>query len=60
MKLKVKIKIKISSLIESITNKKCENCKYNYLIFCKRVDKKGIKCREKLYPYGFELKGQNK
>lgn len=56
--MKLKVKIKISSLIETITHKKCEDCKYNSLIFCKRLDKKGIKCREKLYPYGFELKEQ--
>lgn len=54
----MKLKHKLAYAIEIITNKKCENCKYNSFIFCERKDKNGEKCREKLYPCGFELKEQ--
>lgn len=50
----MKIKRKLQSLVEFLTNRKCENCKYNSLIFCKSP--KTEKCNSSIFPIGFEKK----
>lgn len=52
--MKSKIKNMIGLLVEIISGRRCKRCRYNGGFFCKRLDSKGDKCREKLYPYGYE------
>ena len=49
----MKIKYAMQELIEKITNRRCKNCIYNYVVLCERTDKKGEKCRNSIFPYGY-------
>lgn len=44
----------IQKAVEILTNRKCENCKYNFGIFCKSPKDK--KCISSIYPIGYEPK----
>lgn len=54
--MRTETKNKIGKILEVISGRRCERCRYNSFIFCKRDDAKGKKCREKIYPYGYEKK----
>ena len=48
------IKDYMAYAVEIITGKRCENCKHNR-IGCKNPDDAlGKRCREGIYPWGFE------
>lgn len=42
-------------LVEIITGRRCKTCKHNQCYGCMHPDpEKGRRCREKIYPYGYE------
>ena len=45
---------KIQKVVEFLTNKKCENCKYKYGFFCRSL--KAEKCNSSIFPIGWEKK----
>lgn len=48
------LKRKVQIIVETLTGRKCENCKYNSGIFCKSPKDK--KCISSIYPIGYEPK----
>lgn len=48
------IKRKIQIIVETLMNRRCENCKYSSGIFCKSP--KGIECGKSIFPIGWEKK----
>lgn len=55
-KAKKKIRNWLKTVVEIALRKKCEDCIYNDVVFCRRNDKKGIDCSEKIIPVGWERK----
>ena len=51
--IKTRLKWKLQIIVEIVTNRRCKDCKYNN-ITCKRRDDKGNKCRNNIFPCGFE------
>ena len=52
----MKIKNILEIIIEKITFRNCNKCKYNNMIICTRNDKKGNDCRNSIFPCGFKKK----
>lgn len=50
------MKVLIQCIIERILFRRCKKCIYCSGIFCMRDDKKGEKCRNDIFPYGFMRK----
>ena len=50
----MKIKGIFEIIIETLTNKKCKNCKYNKGLFC--VSPKRDLCISSIFPKGYEPK----
>lgn len=48
------IKGRIEKIVETLTNKKCENCKYNEGFICKSP--KRDLCVSSIFPKGYEPK----
>ena len=48
------IKGRIEKIVETLTNKKCENCKYNKGFLCKSP--KRDLCVSSIFPKGYEPK----
>ena len=43
--------------VERITNQRCEDCRYNKGFFCEHPSENiNAKCRNCIFPYGFETK----
>ena len=53
------IKCLLQNVVERITGKRCERCKYNNGILCNHPNVEiSEKCRNRIFPYGFEPKGE--
>lgn len=48
------VKRKVQKIVETLTNRKCENCKYGKGLFCKNP--KGLDCGKSIFPIGWEKK----
>lgn len=49
----------LQSIVEKITGKRCEQCKYNNGFLCKHPDPSvNEKCRNCIFPFGFERRNK--
>lgn len=55
----MKFRYKLQKIVEVLTNRRCETCKYNTGLFCEHPDStKQKKCRNGIFPVGYERRVQ--